>query len=462
MNETKANAGLQVKATETSPVLRTLAVTVDAARVTRAFERAYKELAKRAKVKGFRPGKAPRAVLERRYGAGLAAEVGERLVNETLFAAAAECAVTPVAEPVIEAPPAVSGADFCYSARLEVKPKIELPELTGLAAEKPRVAVTDAEVARELEALRERAAREEPVTGAGAAAAGGHILTVDYDGQVDGKPFEGGHAEGAKLELGAGRFIPGFEEQLFGAKPGELREVRVEFPADYAAPALRGKRAVFAVTLRAIARRAVPALDDDFARSLGDDAVKDVASLRATLTKRMRETREQAAKRALERSVVDALLARCKFEVPQGMVKARLAQRLEMAQRQFAQLMPREELERQLLALRDEWRPEAERDVRATLALAEVARAHELAPDDAELDAHIETLAREQGLAPERLREHARKEDLLPSLRAQRAEEKALAKLLEGAQVREVDAGEAREASEKRAGEKPARAKSGR
>ncbi len=431
---------LRVESVETSPVLRTLEVEVDATRVRQAFERAYRELAKRARVKGFRPGKAPRRVLEGLYGAGLGEEVGQRLVSETFAQAISKSGVLPVAEPEIKAEGgATPDAAFRYSARVEVKPQIELPNLVGLPAQRPVVTVGDAEIEQELEALRAQRASfiELPEE---ARAESGHQLTIDYKGSVEGKPFKGGSASGVKIELGSERFLPGFEQQLLGAKRGEQRSVAVDFPEDYqAAKALRGKHAVFAVSVQSLARRELPELDDAFAKSLGDDEITDLDALRTMLRERLVESREQAARRALQRSVVDALIERSDFDVPPGMVNARLAQRLEMAQQQLGRLLPREELQRQLGQWHEQWRPDAERDVRESLLLTAVAEARSLAADDAELAARIEVLARDQGLAPERLRKNFEKQGMLEGLRAQLGREKALEALLDQAQIEEIE-----------------------
>ena len=258
-NEASDKSAVRVETSEESSVLRTLTVEVDAKRVKRAFDHTYRDLAKSVEVKGFRPGKAPRSVLERLYGPSVAEEVERKLVGETLSEAIEQTGLEPVAEPAVETAKLLPDEDFRYTARVEVKPAIELPNLMALPAKKPRVEVADEEIEREIEALRQRNAPviEEPE---GTLLASGHIATLDFVGRVDGKPFQGGSGQGVDLEIGSGQFIPGFEEQLAGAVSGEDREVTVSFPEEYANEELAGKEAVFAAHVVAIKRRDLPAL----------------------------------------------------------------------------------------------------------------------------------------------------------------------------------------------------------
>jgi trigger factor len=414
-----------VSASESSPVLRSLAIEVEESGVGEAFERVYRDLAKTARLKGFRPGKAPRAVLERLYGASVREEVERLLVSQTFGAAVERCGVLPVIEPDIEAEPPEPGRAFRYTARVEVKPKLELPALDGLPASRPLVQVRDDEVESELEALRQRRAplEDEPEE---ARAGKGSVLTLDYEGKIDGKPFDGGSAQGAQVELGAGRLVAGFEEGLEGAQRGESREVSVTFPEDYPAADLRGKHAVFSVEVRGLQRRRVPALDDAFAKELGEEGVGTLDELRTRLREMLHARRERAADEALHRSLLDALIERAPFEVPPGLVERRLAQRLRSAHEQLESALPHEELHARLDEWRVSWRPEAEREVRESLLLEAVAEREGLATADAELEERIERMARDQGVAPERLKKLYRERGLAEGLRVRMRDEKAL------------------------------------
>lgn len=426
---------LSVSTTETSPILRTLEVEVDAKEVRKAFDKAYRELGRSVRVRGFRPGKAPRTVLEKLYGASLAEEIEKQLVSDTLAAAVDQSGIEPVAEPDVDATPPIPGEAFRYRVAVEVKPAIELPGLVGLAAKRPRVEVTEEDVREELEGLRQRRATwvEEQ---AGTVAASGHQLRIDYVGKVDGVGFEGGSAEGALLELGSGRFLPGFEDQLLGVQAGESRDLAVRFPEDYAAD-LAGKDAVFSVTVHAVLRREMPSLDDAFAQALGD-GLETLAALEERVRSDLEKAREAESKREARRTLMDDLIGKTGFEVPPGMVENHLRRRLQMAHRQLENAMPHEALHRQLSEWREQWRPDAEREVRETLLLEAVARQQGIEASAEEIDARLAEMAREQGLDPSRLRQAYEEGDALRALGSQICEEKALEFLLAEAKVEET------------------------
>ena len=278
------DASIRVETLESTPILHTIEIEVDASRVRKAFDRAYRDLAKRVRVKGFRPGKAPRSVLEKLHGASVAEQLEHTLVSETLADAIELAEVQPVSEPAISAGKPTPDANFKYTASIEVSPEIELPDLSGLPAVRPEVSVEEAEVDERLEEL--RTAHAPLVEEAeGTVLAQGHVATIDFVGRIDGELFEGGSGQGVQLEIGGGRFIPGFEEQLTGAQAGDDREVRVTFPEPYGNAEIAGKDAVFAVHVVDVRKRQPPELDDEFARDVGDfdslDALR--AKIRADL-----------------------------------------------------------------------------------------------------------------------------------------------------------------------------------
>jgi len=429
--------GLEVHVIETSAVVRTLEIDVSASRVERAFERAYREVGRKARVRGFRPGKIPRSVLERLYGASIVEDVERGLVAETLPEAVGQAGLRPVAEPTIDARPPTDGVAFRYSARIEVKPVLTLPPVRGLPAVKPAATVRFEEVEEQLEKLRQRQAPlvEEPE---GSAAARGNVLSIDFVGQVDGKPFEGGTGQDVEVELGTGRFIPGFEEQLEGVRAGEDREIQVRFPEPYGSPELAGKSAVFQVHVAAVKRRVLPELDDEFAKDVGEFST--LTELRARLQSDLQAARDREADAAVKRSVLDALLTRAPFEVPPGMVERRLQRRVAAAHRQLENSIPHDQLHQQLDRWAVEWRPLADREVREALLLEAVAAQEGLTADESELEARLEAMAQEQGVEPAKLRKAYQEADLLEAVRVQVLDEKALALLVREARIDEAPA----------------------
>jgi trigger factor len=429
------SSDLAVVATEEGPTRWRLEVTVPESRVQHAYEHAYRDLAKNARVKGFRPGKVPRAVLERMFGASLGEEIERTLVNETLGAALAQAGVEPVSTPSVDASPPRADHEFHYKALVEVRPPIALPELEGLPGRRPLVLVGDDEIERELEELRRRNAPliEEP---ADTAAASGHILTIDFVGRVDGAPFEGGSGRDVELELGSGRFIPGFEAQLIGAVAGEDRVVKTTFPDPYGVAEVAGKDAVFQVHVAEVKRRELPALDDEFAKDLGEFETLD--ALRDRIHKDLRESRDQAALAALRRSVLGALVERSPFEIPPGATDAQLERRLRLALQQLHGGVPHDVLHAQIDRWREEWRPAAEREVKERWLLDAVADARQLAVEEAAITRQIERMATGQGVTPAQLREQVGGELLTASVREDLRRERALDFLVSTAKVEEV------------------------
>lgn len=422
-------------ATEESPVRHRIDVRLDAKRVRKAFDRAYRDLAKHARIKGFRPGKAPRKVLERLYGASVAEEIEHALVRESLADAISQTGLEPVTAPSIDAEPPRPDGDYAYVAHVEVKPPIALPDLEGLPARKPRVEVQDEEVDRELEQLRLHHAPvvEEPED---TEAAQGHILSIDFVGRIDGEPFEGGSGRGVELEIGGGRFIAGFEEQLVGAKSGEDRGVEVTFPEDYGNPDLAGRRAVFDVHVAEVKKRQLPDLDDEFAKDLGD--FETLEALRERIRQDLLEMRENAARAELQRSLMDVLVERTSFEVPPGLAEQQLERQLRQAAGRLSGSAPEDQLRAQLERWREEWRPAAEREVREGLLLEAVARERAIEVSDEEVEAHIEKLATSQGLTAEKLRQALDADALVAMARGQLLDEKALEFLAATAKVEET------------------------
>jgi trigger factor len=433
--EEKPPQEVRVEVEAEGPVVRCLRVEVSERRVRKLFDRAYRELGRQAQLPGFRPGKVPRSVLEKRFGATVAEDVRQSLVADTLVEALEQVELVPLVEPDLEWDLPSPGAPFHYTARIEVRPEIELPELEGLPAKRPPVELGEEDVEAEIESLRQRAAPlvEEPEE---TQAEMGHVLSIDYTGRIDGREFEGGKGEDVVVELGSERLLPGFEEQLVGARAGEEREVRVTFPDDYGKEDLRGQEAVFSVRVTSIRRRRVPALDDEFAKDVGD--FETLEELRGRIRTDLLEQRERAARQALERSVLDALLERTSVELPPRVVERELRGRMASFERQFEGQVPREMLQAQLARIQEEGREAAERRVREAFVLSEIARVREIEVGDEDVAARLDEMARARGADPRRLRQAAREQGWEDSIRSELIEQRVLDTLLADAKIEEV------------------------
>jgi trigger factor len=431
-------ADLRVESREEGATGHWIEVEVPSARVGDAFARAYRSLARSARVRGFRPGKAPLSVLRKLHGAAVAEEVERELVGATLADAIRQAGLEPVSQPRVESEPPREDGAFAYRAHVEVKPRFTLCELRGLPARRPSAAVADADVERELEQIRERHAQlvEEPE---GTAAAAGSTITMDFEGTLDGVAFAGGTGKDMAIEIGAGQLIPGFDEQLVGVLAGEARVVRVRFPDDYGNAELAGKEAEFAVLVTSVRRREVPRLDDEFARDLGD--FETLEQVRAKIRESLVAGRERAAKNAARHSIVDALIERVPFDVPPGAVEERLHRRLHDAAHDLEHRgVARAMVDRQVARWEQEWRPHVEREIREQWLLEAVVAAESIAADDAELAARFEQMATEQHTDVARLRKAYEDAGVVQGVRGQLAEEKAVEFLLSVAKVEDVEA----------------------
>lgn len=432
-------SGIQIQTEEISPVVRELTVEVESSRVDAAFRRVVQELRKTARVKGFRPGKVPANVVKQMYGESLGEEIERQLVRETLADAVELAELQPVVEPQIEAEPPVEGKAFRYKARIEIKPTIELPALEAVSGSRPKVEVGEEEILSELENLRQRHVvwveeAEEVV------AENGHQLTIDFVGTIDGVAFEGGSAEGVDLELGSGRMIPGFEEQLVGARSGEQRDLEVPFPADYGNAELAGKDAVFAATVTAIKRKELPELDDDFAKDLGD--FETIEEVKDKIREGLEAQRRQSSDRALHQSLLDDLVTRTSFEVPPTLVERQLESQLQQFEQQMQGRVPETDLRARIAQLREEGWDGARRRVQEALLLEAVAESASLEATEEEIDARLDEMAESQGIDSKMMHDMANAQGWRPAVGSEVVDRKALDHLIASAQVSETEASE--------------------
>jgi len=381
---------MKVHVESLSPIERKLSIEVEPERVAAELGRAYRALGERVQLPGFRPGKIPRRILEQRFRAEVEEDVTRRLVEKSYLDAIAEQGVEAVGEPQVTGARLSLDAPFSFQATVEVRPEVVAKDYQGLPLKTVAPVVEEGQVEARLEELRQRLGRLEPVEGRTVAQAG-DFAVVDYQGTVDGKPFDGGSREGVTVEVAAGEVTSGNVEALAGLEVGQSREVPAPFPDGHPRA---GQTAVFRFTLRGLKHRVVPPLDDELAREVGGGPTLEA------LRTRVRADLEAAAKGEAERSereqLVHALIQRNSFPVPRAMVDRGVEALLEGAFRSLARggVDPRT-LKLDLDALRAEMRPRAETEVRGALLLESVAEAESISVDKAEVDARIERIAKE-------------------------------------------------------------------
>ena len=444
----KKSDDITVECSETSAVVRSVRVEVDGQRVSQAFDRAYDGLRRGARVKGFRPGKVPRSVLERMYCASMPSEVERTLVSETLATAIERAEVTPISEPDIDAESPVSGEVFRYTARIEVKPEIELPEdLSAVQGRRPEVEPPVAAVEAEIEKIREHHVKliEEPE---GTEAATDHVLTLDFEGRIGEELFQGGTAKGVDLRLGTGTMVPGFEDQLMGVQAGQDRQVTVTFPEDYGPAEISGQEAVFDCQVSAVRRRELPDVDDELAKDAGE--FETIEELRAKIESDHLAEQERASERSLHESLVESLIALTEFEVPPGVVERQLQGQMKQMYDQFQGRVPDDVIQQQMQRMQEEGRPTAERRVREGFLIEKIVTDQALSASEPEVDARLEEMAQAQGMEVDMLRTMAAQQGWLPAIEQELLEQKAYSWLAEQATIEDVPA-EAEEDSQTQA-----------
>lgn len=389
-----------------------------------AVEKAYRKNVKNINVPGFRKGKAPRSIIEKMYGVGV---FYEEAINDCLPAAYSEAAKESALEIVSQPEFDVSSIDdtgVLVKAKVYVKPEVGIKDYLGIPVEKVVTPVTDADIDADINAARERNARTIDITDRPAEA--GDTAVIDYEGFCDGVPFDGGKAEEHHLKLGSGQFIPGFEDQIVGKSIGESFDVRVTFPAEYHADNLAGKEAVFKVTLHGLKANELPALDDEFAKDVSEFNTLDEykADVAAKLTKK----NEGAADAQVEEQLIDALIDLLEADIPAPMFETETENfvrdfdnRLRMQGLNLSTYFKYTGLN--LDALREQFRPQAERQVKTRLALEKIAELEAITVSDEEIEEEYARIATQYSMEVEQIKNSIDADGIAADLKVKKAVE---------------------------------------
>ena len=403
-----------------------LTIEVSADELEKAIQAAYLKQKNRINIPGFRKGKAPRAMIEKMYGAGIFYEdAANALIPNAYSEALAECEETIVSQPSIDVVQLEKGKPFIFTAEVALKPDVTLGEYKGLEVPKSELEVTEEEVAGELRKEQESNSRTIDVDDR--AVADGDKVTLDFEGFVDGEAFDGGKGTDYPLTIGSGAFIPGFEEQLVGTEIGKETEVNVTFPENYQAENLAGKPAVFKCTVKKIEVKELPELDDDFAKDVSEfDTLEEY---KADIKKNLEEKKADAAKRAKEDAAVDAAIEKASMEIPDAMIDTQVSNMIEdFARRiqsqgltmeqylQFTGMTP--------AALQEQMKPQALKRIQSRLVLEKIAEVENIQISDEKLDEEIAQMAEMYKMEVEKLKEvlgDAEKEQMKKDLAVQEA-----------------------------------------
>ncbi|ADU31381.1 trigger factor [Evansella cellulosilytica] len=373
-----------------------LTVEVDSSRVDTALDEAFKKVVKKVNVPGFRKGKIPRKMFEQRFGVeSLYQDALDILLPQAYSEAIEESGIEPVDRPDIDIETMEQGQNLVFKATVTVKPEVKLGEYKGLEVQAQESEVTDEDIDAELKQLQERHA--DLVAIEDGEVQTGDTVVMDFEGFVDGEPFEGGQADNYSLEIGSGQFIPGFEDQLVGVKTGEEKEVNVEFPAEYHSEELAGKPATFKVKVHDIKRKELPELDDEFAKDVNED-VETLEDLKKDLREKMETSKKQQAEATTRDELVQKATENAEIDVPEAMITTETDRMLqEFGQRLQAQGMSLDMYyqfsQTDEEGMKAQFHDDAEKRVRANLTLEAIAEAENVEVSDEDVDKEIGEMA---------------------------------------------------------------------
>ena len=391
-----------------------LTIEVSAEDLDKAMQNAYQKAKGRISIPGFRKGKAPRKMIEQMYGKGVFLEdAANALIPEHYSKALAECDLEIVSQPKIDVTQVEPGKPFIFTAEVATKPEVTLGDYKGLEVPKSETEVTDEEVEAELKKEQEKNSRT--ITVEDRAAENGDTATIDFEGFVDGEAFEGGKGTDYPLTLGSNTFIPGFEEQLVGAKTGDHVEVKVTFPEEYQVKELAGAPAVFKIKLKSISKKVMPELDDDMVKDSTEFDTVD--EYKADVKKKLEEANEKHADSEVEAKIFDKVIENMTAEIPQVMFDNRVNEMISELEQRLAPQGISLDLYMQYTGqtidtVKKAYAEQAEKQVKLRLALEKIAKLENIEVTEDELKAEFDKLAEAYKLDVDQIKQFIHDDDL--------------------------------------------------
>ena len=384
-----------------------LTIEVAAEDLEKAMQNAYQKAKGRISIPGFRKGKAPRKMIEQMYGKGIFLEDAvNALIPEHYSKALAECDLEIVSQPTIDITQAEPGKAFIFTAEVATKPEVTLGDYKGVEVPKTEITVTDEDVEAELKKEQEKNSRTINVEDRGAQLQ--DVVTIDFEGSVDGVPFDGGQATEYPLTLGSNTFIPGFEEQLVGAKVGDDVDVKVTFPEEYQAKELAGKEAIFKCAVKKIEAKELPELDDDFAKDVSE--FDTLAEYKEHVKTNLEDKKANEAKRAKEDAAVDKAIENAQMDIPEAMLMTQCRQMLD----DFSRRMQSQGLSMDQYfqftgmtadKMMEDMKPQALKRIQTRLVLEKVAEVENIQPTEEEVNEEISKMAEAYKMEADKLKE---------------------------------------------------------
>ena len=423
---------MQVSVETVSTLERRVKVVVPAAKIEQDVQARVVKAARTIRMDGFRPGKVPMSLVQKRFGASIRQEALGEIIRDSFYEAVTQQGINPAGFPSIEEVSDKAGEDMTFTALVEVYPELVLNSFADIKVERPVVDIGEADLDEMIENLRKQRATFEDSTDA---AADGDKVTLDFAGSIDGEAFDGGTSTNFELALGSGRMIPGFETGIVGIKAGEVRDINVTFPSDYQAENLRDKAAVFKITAHKVSKAVLPELNDEFLTAFG---VKDggVEKFREDVRKNMTRELKQAVKNKVKTQVMDALLANNTVEAPKALVGNEINRQREAMFKQFggnAKIDPN-------MLPDDLFREQAQRSVALGLLISQIIKDKAVEVDQARVKAVIEEVAESYETPEEVVSYYYSNREQLAQVEAMVLEDQVVDTVLAQAQVTDAPA----------------------
>ena len=424
---------MQVSVETTQGLERRLTISVPAEKVDVEVKNRLRQISKTQRINGFRPGKVPPSVIQKRYGQSVRQEVAGEIMQRNFVDAIVAEKINPAGRPSFVAKSNEDGKALEFEATFEVYPVVELKDLEKIAIERPEVDVTDADLdemfvtlQKQHQTWKENKRKTKK----------GDKLTIDFNGRVDGEEFEGGKAEAFELELGSGRMIPGFETEITGMKVGEEKTIKITFPEDYHAEKLKGKEAEFDIVVHKTEGPILPEIDEEFAKLFGVEE-GGVAALREEVGKNMARELNQAVKAKVKEQVIEGLLEVSELDIPAALVAQEVDVLRKQAMQRFAGQMDPNNLPELPAEMFEE---QAKRRVKTGLLLGEVIKVNEIKVDEAKVTELIESAASAYEDPAEVIEYYKTNKELAQQMQNVALEEQAVELLLESAKVKDKKA----------------------
>ena len=429
---------MQINVEDVSPLTRKMTITLPETQVAQELDAAYRKLNSEVSLKGFRKGKVPRQVLEKNYRPKVEYDLADKLIQDTYFDALEKSRIDAVVHPDIRERKFVDNGTFVYTVEVDVRPQFELVEYKGLEIEQPALEVTDEEIAQELEALRKQMAPMQSVEDL--ALKKGHLAVIDFQGYHNGTPLKQVVGENYSVEVGSGQYGKEFEEKLLGLKKGEEASQEIDFPANFANPILAGKKVEFKINVKDVKERLLPALDDEFAKEVGENFA-NLDELKAHIREKKLQAKKDAQRGDLTDKLMKALIETHDFEIPPRLVAYEIEAMIkELESNLERQGMTLEAAGLNRDALVEQYKLAAQARVKGDFLLKKVAEKEGLKLENEDIDKGFKRISEQYSMSVSEVKKYfAHRDDLLPFM-AELLNEKILSFLLDAAKMKIVPA----------------------